>query len=110
MIGKPKDLHECFLFLDGLLIQEDKNSLKNKTIDLVSLHHSLGRYIRNKWGLWEESFLFKWFGTIGVEHADDMSAIILESYVKYLRGEDLELEKQIEKYQKFWEENNYETK
>jgi len=70
-----------------------------------SLHHSLGRWIRNNWKLWdEEGALYKWFKERGIEHADDMSGIILTSYYRSTHGLSIELDEQIEVYKKYWED------
>ena len=103
----PKDLNDCFIELDKLLESEDVEELKNGTKeDTMMEHHFLGRHLRNNWGLWKGSRLSKWFNEKGIYHADDMSAIILDSYWRYLNLEPIELDEQIEHYKKYWEEAN----
>jgi len=59
-------------------------------------HHSLGRKLRNEWGLWfNETEIGKWFEKLGVYHADDRSSIILTSFYRYIRGEEYNLEEQM---------------
>lgn len=73
----------------------------------ISLHHGLGTSIRNKWGLWEDSVLAKWFkNTCGIEHADDMSGIILHSLYKDLNDDNWEVDEQIQKYKNYWRDAN----
>lgn len=48
----PNNLWEAIQKLDKSLSKEDKEYLlENGTL---SVHHSLGRWIRNNWGLWDE--------------------------------------------------------
>lgn len=101
----PSNLQECFKAL------EDKLSLSEqawfiKTENPLQLHDSFGRWIRNNWGLWDQnSELHKYFKTLGLWHADDMSSVILESFWHHLRNEPLDIDAQIEKYKKYWKEN-----
>ncbi len=59
------------------------------------VHHGLGRYLRNNWGLWGRSKLAENLSQMGVFHPDDMSGIILDSYQRKLKGEAIKLEEQI---------------
>ncbi len=98
---KPINLDEC---LDQLEKMIDKDEfLKNNT---VVYHHTAGRHIRNEWGLWDEkSELHKWFKSIGIWHADDMSGIIFDSLKRKLKGEDIKLDEQVENYKEFWKKS-----
>ncbi len=69
-------------------------------------HFQLGMSLRNDWSLWEKDMpLVKWFNERGITHADDMSAIILTSIWRRVRGVDLDLEGQIKSYQDYWIRN-----
>lgn len=68
------------------------------------MHLGLGMGLRNGWGLWGGSRLAKYFNGMGIFHPDDMSGIILESYVRYLRKEPLRVEEQVDQYKQYWEE------
>ena len=61
-------------------------------------------WLRNNWQLWGMSRLSFYFNNIGVYHPDDMSGIILTSYQRHLKGEDIKLEEQIKHYQDYWNE------
>lgn len=102
-IQVPATLEECFAWLDANLGDEDRAAIKSGT-DM--LHFSLGRFLRNNWGLWsKESTLYKWFRDVGIWHADDMSGIIIESYRRKLNGEPLDLLGQVKYYQDYWAAN-----
>lgn len=100
----PKDLDDCFRELDKLLKKEDIEKIRKKEIEAIDMHFGLGMGLRNAWGLWGGSRLAEYFNKMGIFHPDDMSGIILDSYVRYLRKEPIRLEDQIAVYKKFWED------
>ena len=70
--------------------------------DMIQYHHGLGRWIRNNWELWAGSRLAKYFNDIGINHPDDMSGIILDSYWRQLNEKPIKLDEQIKYYQEYW--------
>ena len=77
----PKTLDEAISTLEKILSDEDREYLlKNGAI---SMHDSLGRWIRNEWGLWTGSELKNELKKKGFEHPDDMSNYIIEEFIKY---------------------------
>lgn len=73
------------------LLKEALNPIEIKIIKKMTptrLHMSIGQYIRNEWSLWDkDNVLTKWFSQrYGVDHADDVSAIIIESMVADLNN------------------------
>lgn len=82
----PKTLEEAIIELDKELSSDDKSFLLEN--GSLSVHHSLGRWIRNNWGLWgdpESSELKKSLLEQGLEHPDDMSNYIIEEYITHLK-------------------------
>ena len=80
--------------------------------DSTSLHFSLGMKLRNEWNLWEDdenkkSDLVKFFNSIDIYHADDMSGIILESYRRFQEGKPLDIEEQVTVYKEHWKKYGY---
>jgi hypothetical protein len=65
------------------IFHEDKELIrKNGT---AGLHHTLGRHIRNTWGLWTSSELAKHMTDVyGLRHPDDISGKIISSFHKHL--------------------------
>lgn len=104
----PTDLDDCFEILTNkILIDEDYLAFKNGTEeDIQGQHHFLGRYLRNEWGLWQDSRLAKWFNEKGIHHADDMSGIVLTSFWREINNELINLEEQIKYCQDFWKEQD----
>lgn len=78
----PKTVDEAISTLEKILSDEDREYLlKNGAI---SMHDSLGRWIRNEWGLWTDSELKNELKKKGFEHPDDMSNYIIEEFIKCL--------------------------
>ena len=107
--NKPKNLKEAIdILTDFLSWEEDIKFLKEndeKTI-LANMHHSLGRQIRNEWGLWQpDSEIYQWFKERGIFHADDMSSIVIISFVRILKKQPINLKEQLKKHKDFWENN-----
>lgn len=83
----PADLPDCIQQLDSMLRAEDKDYIRKNGSGAV--HFSLGMWMRNEWGLWRGSRLKTYFNDNGIYHPDDMSGVILDCYVKHLRGEEV---------------------
>lgn len=83
----PTTPEEAIQVLDILLSDDDKDYLRTEENAAIKVHHSLGRWIRNNWGLWadETNELKTHFINKGVTHPDDMSYAITEEYVKHLK-------------------------
>jgi hypothetical protein len=102
----PTNLEECFKVLKDFLSADDLAFIKKNHKNVSALHHTLGRKIRNEWGLWSGSELKQYFEKLNLPHPDDMSGVILHSFHLHLNGLPLEVEKQIKKYQEYWEAVN----
>ncbi|UCF81461.1 MAG: tetratricopeptide repeat protein [Acidobacteriota bacterium] len=98
----PRNLEECFLELDWILPEEEKENMRAGA-DTVMYHFGLGMWMRNNWGLWAGDRLAQHFNEMGIFHPDDMSAIILDAFQAHLKGEDFDLQEQIKYYQQYWE-------
>jgi hypothetical protein len=104
---KPTNLEECFQVLKEDLCTEDLNLLTEMREDqLARLHHTLGRWIRNNWDLWQGGPLSEYFNKLGLHHADDMSGVIIDSFWRHLHGKPLNIPQQVKVYQEYW--NNLE--
>lgn len=79
----PGTIEDAISILDAIVSDEDKEYiLKNGSI---SVHNSLGRWIRNEWGLWGESDLKKVMLDKGIEHPDDMSDYIIQRFIEHIK-------------------------
>lgn len=99
----PYDLNDCFKQIDGFWTDSVKTEIKNmnEAEFTINAHFSFGMWIRNNWGLWSGSRLSKYFADLGIFHPDDMSDIILTSYYRYLTGQEIQLEEQIDFYKDY---------
>ena len=88
-MNMPNNLLQAIEYLDKELTKQDKEYLLEN--GALSVHHSLGRWIRNNWGLWneEDNKLKVNLKKLGLEHPDDMSNYIIELYVEYLKNENI---------------------
>lgn len=103
----PIDLADCFVQLGILLNPEDlKTMINGSEDDMNQYHFGLGMWIRNNWGLWRGSRLSRWFNDLGIQHPDDMSGIILDSFWRHLHEEPLRLDEQVKYYQDYWNNMN----
>jgi hypothetical protein len=102
----PKDLNDAIsslnkIYSDSLKVEITKLAEK----DYVSGNYrfGIGLWMRNNWQLWGGSRLSKYFQDNRISHPESMSVVILESYYRYLKNEDIRFEEQIKKYIE-WEE------
>jgi len=83
----PKDLDECLVRLTSMLSPHEIERIKRGSAQEMTQHHfGLGLWMRNNWGLWGDSPLARWFQARGIDHADAMSGIILDSFWRHLNG------------------------
>ena len=78
----PKTVDEAVKTLAKIVSKEDRDYLLEN--GAISMHDSMGRWIRNEWGLWTDSELKNELKKKGFEHPDDMSNYIIEEFIKYL--------------------------
>lgn len=103
----PSSLEECFLQLEKAFSSEERQLFMEENEsgegDVFQFHSGLGRWIRNHWGLWkQEGPLYEQLKVLGLEHADDMSSLILTSFWRSLHGRPLGVKQQVEKHQAYW--------
>lgn len=79
----PRNIEETIAGLDSLLSMEDKEYLKEN--GSIAVHHTLGMYIRNEWGLWAGSELKSELEKRGLSHPDDMSDYVISEYINVLK-------------------------
>jgi hypothetical protein len=90
----PKDIPDAHQELLKMLPKKVVEKLKNGTPQEIFLYeNSLGLWIRNNWRLWgTDSRLKENLVAQGFLHPDDMSGVIMGSFIHYLRGESLGVE------------------
>lgn len=100
----PVNLDEAVKILIDGLDMEDVAEIRRPRFNSSQLHFGLGMYLRNNWSLWEkDTILVKWFkDNYGVEHADDISGIILECMANDIRGESRRDKQLAESFIEHW--------
>lgn len=94
-VNIPKTIHGAFSELDKMLLKDDKDYIIE--VGHIAMHHTLGRWIRNNWKLWndEPNDLKRIFLNIGISHPDDMSNYIIKWYIHHLKNDDEFYKKEI---------------
>lgn len=82
----PRTADEALAALDRMLTPAQKAQVRCAA-DPIELHFSLGRWIRNEWGLNDRSQLARDMAAKGFIDPDDMSAAIIAAYALQLRGQ-----------------------
>lgn len=95
----PPELNQSFNFIEEHWTKEQQDAFKNNSEEralLMEYKVGMGLYLRNNWIRNNEhsSKITAYFFTNDVHHLEDMSAIILVSYHRYLNHQPLEIEKQ----------------
>ena len=62
------------------------------------LHFGLGMGVRNRFGLWQDNELTRFFRDNGIDHPDSMSGPFIDGYVLYLRGEPVAMKNLLEQH------------
>jgi hypothetical protein len=70
-----------------------------------NVHHFLGQSIRNDWNLWwneKNNPLTDYFTSLGINHGDDRSGMILNSLFNVVNGKPIDIEGQVAHTKAFW--------
>lgn len=113
-ITNPKDLEEGIKYFERTWskYQLEEFRHKDERKALADVHFSAALWVRNNWVYGNRNKKFKmYFNNLGVFTPDDISSILFISLHRRLNGKDIELDKQVESYKKYWHEiNNCEQK
>lgn len=78
----PETPEEACKHLDIILSDSSKANIRKSGVG--GSHFGMGMWLRNNWGLWGGSKLKDYFLEKGIEHADNMSSSILNTYYHYV--------------------------
>lgn len=106
MVRAPRTINGAMRALDRLLDPELIEALRSGEVEAIELHHGLGAALRSHWGLWAGSALAVSLRVRGVSHPDDMSAVILDAYVRRLRGQPRALQREIAELERYYEQQD----
>jgi hypothetical protein len=84
----PINLEEAVKTLKEGLTPADFEEIKKDDFDAAKVHFTVGMMLRNEWSLWDkDSIMVRWFKeNYGIEHADDVSGLILDCLVRDVQG------------------------
>ena len=87
----PYNLYDCFNQIDSLF----PDSIK---LEIFSgqTHFGFGLWMRNNWGLWQESRLWLYFHDKGVSHPDHISSLITSMYYRKITNAELSFQKDLQ--------------
>ena len=99
----PTDLDDTFVELKKMLSPAMLHDFRiGPEKEMLNHHDGLGRWIRNNWMLWQGSRLSKHFNDLGIDHPEDMSVIILDSFWRHLNDRPIDVAGQVAYYQAYW--------
>jgi hypothetical protein len=100
----PINLEDAVCCIKEGMTPADFDEAKKPTFSPAQLHFSVGRLLRNEWSLWDnETILVKWFKQrYGIDHADDISGLILDCLHRDIIGEPRRDEELAKKYIEHW--------
>ena len=111
MMTKEEFLEKVNSEMTHILKPGDRRMLSLSAHDGVEEHHFIGQWLRNNWHLWEDGNEWvEFFNGNDIWHADDMSGIIMASYVRMLRKEEIKLDEQFQYYRDYWKKMKVDIK
>lgn len=98
----PRTLHDAIETLVRSLPRDTLQQLRAAESDVtLELQDTLGRWMRDRWGLWAGSPLAESLRELGLDHPDDMSGVILTSFWRRLHFQPLRVEAQVQWYRAY---------
>lgn len=97
----PKDINDAIKSLDKMYSDSTKIEITKLTENQYvngNYRPGIGLWMRNNWQLWAGSRLSKFFRKNKINHPESMSVVILKSYYRHLKNEDIRFEEQINEY------------
>lgn len=72
-VDEPKNINDCIELINMQLNDSLKSVIKSWPEDefVANVHMGYGLNLRNRWGLWGDSRLSKYFNDLGIFHPDD---------------------------------------
>jgi hypothetical protein len=98
----PKNIEECFQEMLKFGNLDDFKRLSEQEA-VATTHHTVGRWIRNNWGLWEDSILKEYFVSFGIQHPDDMSGLVILFFHRHLNQKPINFDGEVTLIKKHYE-------
>ena len=99
----PSTIEDAVNHLFGNLTEEHKEQIL-EIDNSAQIHHTIGRFLRNSWSLWEKDTPLKndAIQTYEIAHADDISGLILGWLFAKVRNKDFDPILYCESFHKHW--------
>jgi hypothetical protein len=100
----PINLEDAVSILKEGLDKDDIVEIKQPNFQPSQVHLSIGMLLRNEWSLWDKSTIcVVWFKkNYGIDHADDISGLILHCLCADIRGEPRKDKELAKRYIDHW--------
>ena len=101
----PKDLNGAMDYIYNHWTSVKRSAFKNQSEDeaVSSNYFTTGLWIRNNWIHGNgDTALVNYFHQIGIHNPDDISSIILTSLHRKLNNQPIDLKKQVDAYESYW--------
>jgi len=96
---KPKSLEQCWSLLELRLPPEEIQKFKSKQLnELEPYQHSFGVYIKKHWVVKGDPELLTFFKSAGIQSEDQITAIIIDTFWRYLQNKPVDVEERIQHY------------
>lgn len=100
----PANLDGAHAALMKIFPAETLEAIRTGTLEeMINYHHGAGTWIRNNWGLWKGSTLSRYLNGLGLQHPDDMSAVIFDSFWYKLHNREFPMQERVAFYREYWE-------
>lgn len=102
----PINLEDALKTIKDGLEEGEIVAMKERKFNPSQLHFTVGMFLRNEWSLWEkDTILVRWFKeNYGIEHADDISGLILDCVYRDTIGEPRQDKEIAQKCIQHWKE------
>lgn len=100
----PSTIKQAVDILFDMLEPDDIKYINGREDPHAISHFSLGRFLRNNWGMWETESPLKndAIQTYKIAHADDISGLILSWVFALAKGEQFDYNEHCKVYHKHW--------
>jgi hypothetical protein len=102
---KPKTIDEAIAYFENKWNDKEKDAYRTTPEQkaVSDMHFSVGIWIRNEWiRNVKDTSLLNQFHSLGIDHPNDMSGIILTSLHRKLNNLPIDLEAQVTYYKDYW--------
>lgn len=104
----PEDLADSRVTLDDWLTPEQRQHFRcsDRDVLLANIHFGLAWWIRDNWRFDPTTPLGRNMKVLGLQHPDDISNLIATHYVYAVRGQDFDIDAEVQRYVDYWKNSD----